>query len=228
MKRATLVFSISLLLFVLVALSVLPTSSADGKIGPYTQLATIAIAPPPPAPQGLHGFDISWVDTATETYYLADCTATPGAGRIDVIDAEHDTFLYSIPGFVGAGPTREQSGPDGVVVIHKRGELGAGEGNDRLELWAGDGDSTAKVVDLETKSVVDSIPTGGSFRADALCYDPTDKIIMIANDADTPPFVTFISAVSPHPVLAHLSFIQSNGGLEQCLWDPQRHKFYIA
>jgi DNA-binding beta-propeller fold protein YncE len=56
--------------------------------------------------------------------------------------------------------------------------LGAGEGNKRLEVWAGDGDNTVKVVDLETKSVVDTISTGGNHRADELAYDPVDKIIL--------------------------------------------------
>jgi hypothetical protein len=210
------------LFFSWLTLSAVKTTSADDKGGPYTQLTTIAIPN-----GGLAGFDISWVDTATQTYYLADRTATLGTGRIDVIDAEDDKFLYSIPGFVGNGPSHDVSGPDGVVVIHKRGELGAGEGHDRLELWAGDGDSTVKVVNLETRSIVDSISTGGMDRADELCYDPTDKIILIANDADMPPFVTFISAET-RGVLGRISYPQSTGGLEQCLWDPQRHRFYIS
>jgi DNA-binding beta-propeller fold protein YncE len=215
MKRERLLFAIPLLFFTLLALFTVSTSSAD-ELGPYTQIATI----PNPA---LASFDISWVDSASGRYYFADRSA----GGVDVIDAESDTFITTITGFVGnRGP--DISGPDGVVVIHKRGKFGAGEGHDRAELWAGDGDSTVKVIDLETNSIVDSISTGGNHRADELAYDPVDKIILIANDADTPvPFVTFISAET-RTVLGRLSYPQSTGGIEQPVWDSQRHRFYIS
>jgi hypothetical protein len=83
------------------------------------------------------------------------------------------------------------------------------------------------VVDLETNSVVDSISTGGTHRADELAYDPVDKIILIANDRDAVPFVTFISAET-RTVLGSLSYPQSTGGIEQPVWDSQRHRFYIS
>lgn len=215
MKRERFLFSVALLSFTLLALLAVATSSADNKLGPYQQIATIPNA-------GLASFDISWVDSATETYYVANRSG----GSVDVIDAEHDTPVTSILGFVG-DHGHGLSGPNGVVVINKRGELGAGEGHRRKELWAGDGDSTVKVIDLETNSVVDSIPTGGVNRADELAYDPVDKIILIANDVDATPFVTFISAET-RTVLGHLSYAQSTGGIEQPVWDPQRHRFYIS
>jgi hypothetical protein len=221
MKRERFLFFVPVLLFTLLALSAIPTSLADDKLQPYTQIATIPNA-------GLASFDISWVDSATETYYLADRSGA----TVDVIDAEHDTLLYSIPGFVGQ-QGRRLSGPNGVVAINLRGELGAGEGHDRKELWVGDGvlpggESTVKVVDLETKSVVATISTHGNHRADELAYDPVDKIILIANDADVPtPFVTFISAET-RMALGTLFYPQSTGGIEQPVWDPQRHRFYIC
>ncbi len=215
MRRERLWFAIPLLFFTLLALLAVATSSADNKLGPYQQIATIPNA-------ALASFDISWVDSASETYYLADRSGA----SVDVIDAEHDTFVTSIPGFVGSHG-HGVSGPNGIVVINKRGELGASEGHQRKELWAGDGDSTVKVIDLETNSIVDSIPTGGVKRADELAYDPVDKIILIANDVDATPFVTFISAET-RTVLGRLSYAQSTGGIEQPVWDPQRHRFYIS
>ena len=214
MKRERLLFAIPLLFFTLLALFTVSTSSAD-ELGPYTQIATI----PNPA---LASFDISWVDSASGRYYFADRSA----GGVDVIDAESDTFITTITGFVG-NVGSGVSGPNGVLVINKRGELGAGEGHHRKELWAGDGNSTVKVVDLETNSIVDSISTGGTHRADELAYDPADKIILIANDRDAVPFVTFISAET-RTVLGSLSYPQSTGGIEQPVWDPQRHRFYIS
>ncbi len=149
-----------------------------------------------------HGgsFDISFVDS--NFYYLADrgfATSTD-PGRIDVFDALNDTYLYSIPGFVGnhgtAGGPDPTTGPNGILVLHT-GKVW----NSHSELWAGDGDSTVKVVDLETKKIVATIATGvpSDNRADELAYDPIHNIIIIANDLPgTPPgskdpFVTFIS-----------------------------------
>ena len=215
MKRERLLFAIPLLFFTLLALFAVSTSSADDTLGPYTQIATIPNA-------ALASFDISWVDSESGRYYVADRSA----GGVDVFDAESDTFITTITGFVG-NKGSGISGPDGVMVINKRGELGAGEGHHRKELWAGDGDSTVKVVDLETNSIVDSISTGGTHRADELAYDPADKIILIANDRDAVPFVTFISAET-RTVLGSLSYPQSTGGIEQPVWDPQRHRFYIS
>jgi DNA-binding beta-propeller fold protein YncE len=139
------------------------------------------------------------IDSESGRYYVADRSA----GGVDVIDAESDTFVTTITGFVG-NVGSGVSGPNGVLVINKRGELGAGEDHHRKELWAGDGNSTVKVVDLETNSIVDSISTGGTHRADELAYDPADKIILIANDRDAVPFVTFISAET-RTVLGSLS-----------------------
>ncbi len=218
-------------LFVLAVLALFAAASAKDKLGPYSLLTTITV----PADQGVPpnlagGFDISWVDSANETYYLSERTGVLGKGRIDVFDAEHDTFLYFIYGFVGASAGgRGASGPAGVLAIHKEHEL-----------WVGDGDSTAKVVSLDATppAVVASISTGGSFRADELSYDPIDHLILIANDTDTPPFVTFISQKT-RSVLGKISFPQAvfpdmvggpqvNHGMEQSVWDQQSHKFYIS
>ncbi len=199
-------------LFALSALSLFVVASADEKIGPYQLIDTILI------PGNLAGgFDISWVDSASERYYLAERTATANTGRIDVIDAEHDKFLYSIKGFVGTQPGSGTSGPDGVLVIHKENEL-----------WAGDGDSTVKVVDLNAgaSAVPFAIHTGGIKRADELAYDPIDHIIVIANDRDTPPFMTFISQKT-RTVLGQLKYPQATSGLEQTVWDQQTKRFYL-
>jgi hypothetical protein len=193
------------------------------KLGPYKLLTTITL------PGGLAGFDISWADSESGRYYLADrgnATATPPVPpRIDVIDTERDTYLTSITGFTG---------PNGVVAIRK-GDDGHGqaEGADS-ELWVGDADSTAKVVDLHSNSIVATIPTRGTKRADELAYDPVDRLILIANDQDNPPFITFISTTTL-TVVGSLSYPQAvfgspvtNHGIEQSVWDGRTGKFYIS
>lgn len=211
-------------LIALLALSSGPVSFAEEELGPYQLLTTISI------PGNLSaGFDISWVDSASERYYLSERTTVKGGGRIDVIDAEHDKFLYSIGGFVGNQGSRAHSGPKGVLVIHRENEL-----------WAGDGDSTLKVVDLSAgpSALPFAISTGGTLTADELAYDPIDHIIMITNPADTLPFVTFVSQEHRY-VLGHISYPQAvfpdtpggpavNHGLEQPVWDQRTRKFYLS
>jgi hypothetical protein len=235
MNRKHMLFVALLVLGLLTVFSAVRKLSAGDKGTSYSEIAVVD------PPGGLHSFDISWVDSASGTYYLADRqspTTKPGTGRIDVVDAESDSLIGTIPGFVG-NVGSGISGPNGVVVIHERGELGAGDGHDRLEVWAGDGvdagkHSTVKVAGVETLSIEDTIIIpGGKFRADELAYDPVDKIIMIANDRDTPAFVTFISTEKPHKVLGQIFYDGvhaplATDGLEQPVWDLQKHRLYFA
>src|SRR5882762_5458853 len=85
----------------------------------------------------LRSYDISWVNPDRAEYYLADRS---NAG-IDIIDTKTLTFKRRITGFIGEVITsppavnNDVSGPDGVVT-HGRW------------LYAGDGNSTLKVIDL--------------------------------------------------------------------------------
>jgi DNA-binding beta-propeller fold protein YncE len=182
----------------------------------YKQIATI------PVPGGLAGsFDISWVDSDNGRYYLADRTATAGTGRIDVIDTQTLKFLYTIPqdatgaGFVGTVPGSNVSGPNGVVAIPYLNQL-----------YVGDGDSTVKVVDLTSKSIVATISTGGKKRADELAYDPADHIVMMANPDESTPYLTFIST-DTQKILGTINY-PGQSGLEQPVWDGQVNRFLIS
>jgi hypothetical protein len=202
------------------ALALCGVALAQGNLPSFTQIATI------PVPGGLAGFDIAWIDPGSERFYLADRTATKGTGRIDVVDTQTNTFLYTIPataseiGFAGttAAVTKgcSISGPNGVVAIPQLHQL-----------YVGDGDSTVKVVDLDAKAVVAVIPTGGQCRADELAYDPVDHIIMIANDNDSPPFLTFIST-DKQTVLGRYTYASTQSGLEQAVWNAKAKRFFIA
>jgi hypothetical protein len=188
----------------------------------YSLVTTIKV------PGGLGGFDISWVDASTQRYYLADHTATKGGGRIDVVDTQAMALVGTIPstkteiGFTGTvtstTPGCGLSGPNGVVGIPQLHQL-----------YVGDGDSTVKVVDTDAQAVVAVIPTGGKCRADELAYDALDHVILIANDNDSPPFVTFIST-DTQSVLARYTYpaTQSTFGLEQPVWNPKNDRFYMS
>src|SRR5690349_11369348 len=159
---------------VLVTLAVaFADDSNKNHLTPYKFLTTISI------PGGLTGFDISWVDSDAARYYLADrgnATATPPVPpRIDVIDTEHDSFLYSI------GLT---AGPNGVVAIHRTGDRGEDDQPGTLVVGltnhTGMTDSGALFIDLaHPTSTPVFVSTNGNHRADELAFDPTDHVILI-------------------------------------------------
>ncbi|MCA1645727.1 MAG: cytochrome C nitrite reductase [Chloroflexi bacterium] len=193
----------------LVALMV-TSASASAVVPPPTTTVRIAKIEIPGKP--LKAWDISWVDSASGHYYLADRTN----GSIDVIDIATNAVTSQISGFVGATGKNDTSGPDGVVTTFSN-----------RELWAGDGDSTVKVVDLTKGTIVATISTGGKFRADEMAYDPKDNVVAVANNADEPPFATLIS-VGTRSVLKKITFDDSTNGAEQPAYDPATGMFYLS
>jgi hypothetical protein len=180
-------------------------------------------------------FDISWVDPVLKRYYLGDRSFK----SVDVIDTSTTppSFLTQFrptsptapTGFVGFTGNNDTSGPDGVMTV------------DNKELWVGDGMSRVWVLNATTGAaltlpggVPNPIPTGtGATRADELCYDPVDHLVMVANNADDPPFASLISTKT-YTVVKKIPFDgsngapQSNNGAEQCQWSPRTGKFYIS
>ncbi len=161
----------------------------------------------------LNGFDIGFVDTATNRYFLTSSAhffdpkvVHPGNNVLLVIDSKTDKLVATIPGF---------KHPAGVVTANKG-----------TEAWVGDGDSTVKVVDLKAGKIVDSISTGGKERADEVAYDPKDQIFVVANGDDDPPFLTFISTKPGHKVLAKIELPEATDGLEQTIYSASDGMFY--
>ncbi len=200
-KLAVVMLSV---LFVVLLLAGATTSLAADPL-----VSKIHIIPLDTFSTGAAGFDIGWVDSGT--YYLAERTVlSPPAGRIEIINAIEDESEGFIPGFVGTVPAAPSgidtrgsrlSGPNGIVVIAAT--------HWKRELWAGDGDSTVKVVDLQKRVITDTISTGGLFRADEISYDPIHRIIIVGNDLESvggkPPFVTFIDQKT-HQVLGKILY----------------------
>jgi len=177
----------------------------------YQLLTTIPI---PDALAG--GFDISWVESADARYYLADrgnATVSPPVGpAIDVIDTSTDQLLTTIPLI---------SGSNGILSIPRAHEI-----------WVGLSNSTVTVFNTDNYALKTVISTGGTMRADEMAYDPADQIILVANDRDTPPFISFISRQT-QSVLKKLNFDgvaapNTTGGIEQSVWDPTNQRFYIS
>jgi hypothetical protein len=180
----------------------------------------------------LSSFDISWANPDSAEYYLADRSNS----GIDIIDTQQLQFKRTIGGFKGIvlNPTgtavdNNHSGPDGVVS-HGRW------------LYAGDGDSTLKVIDLNAPTataIKQVISTGGTTRVDEMAITDDGLLLLAANNAEDPPFATLFSANGDAAVSNSFRIIKitvdptiippgAGLSLEQPAWDPKTQRFYTS
>ena len=181
----------------------------------------------------LYSFDISFVDPATGTYYLADRSNK----AVDVVNANTDTFVTQIfpinghapfAGFVPCSPpggANDCAGPNGVVAAFPW-------------LFVTDAPSRVLSFDLRTGLTVSEVFTkvGEKTRADELAYDPRDGLLLVINNASDPPFGTLIKvnkATGVLTVVKNIDFDAAHGvdatnGAEQPVWDPGTGKFYLS
>jgi hypothetical protein len=195
--------------------------------------------------QPLQSFDISWIDEDLNLYLLADRSNSSidivpiivNPPVFKIVPTGANAFAGNVPAAACGGQANVCSGPNGILTINNPNPA-AGK-----ELWVGDGPtmnpvcaSTCSTVKVFNSAAVQThtISTGGSFRADELCFAPPgpghpNGLILIANDADAPPFVSFIPTDGPnaYTVIAKISFPQATNGIEQCQWDPQTGVFYL-
>lgn len=203
MAKSTLVMS--LLAATVASLSLLP-GAAIGKDRPIGRIGTLHVPG-----EALKVFDIGYVNSRG-IYALAD-RSNKG---VDLFSAATGKFLGRAGGFTGYnGKSYDNAGPNGVVAV-------GGE-----EFYAGDGDSSVKIIDARTKKVVASIATGGSKRTDEMTYDPRDHLVVAVNNADEPPFVTFISTRS-QKVVGHVKLTHATDGAEQPAYDPHSGLVYLS
>jgi hypothetical protein len=210
-----------------------PAFAADEVFAPTAQV-TIPGAP-------MASWDISFVDPTLGQFFLADRTHK----AVDVVNtgsppsfAEfigQGLFVGPVPGPVcvaRGGGANDCSGPGGVLTTNHN------------ELWASDGDSTVKVFDLTKPGnpLITTIPTGGTLRADEVCFDPEHQLFMVANNSQGEPggpgrspgpFATIIS-VKTHKIVKQIFFdgtkgsLKATNGAEQCSWSSRTERFYIT
>jgi len=186
--------------------------------------------------KGLATFDISYVDAKIDLYVLADRTNA----SVDFVNTKNNEFLGRATGFQGEkfkadGVTADNtiSGPNGVVVINHN------------EVWAGDGDSTLKVVDIKSMTIKDAIPitdptnSGATFRVEEMTWDERDHIVAAANNANVPPFISFVN-VDTHKVVGQIVFNGQNNTpdatntvmpqrmLHALKWSPKTGLIYVS
>ena len=174
-----------------------------------TPVRLLGVIPVPGAP--IMSTDIGWVDPGTERFYLADRSNF----GVDIIDAEDNFFVDRVGGMAGPKPsgggtsTTNGPGPNGVLVTPNR------------RLWAGDGNSTVQVADVDPASpdylkILASVNTAiatcdtnmppgnpasmtGHWcgRADELGYDAKDRLILVANNAPLSPTMICPTPTNP-------------------------------
>jgi hypothetical protein len=153
-----------------------------------------------------------------------------------------------------------RSGPNGVITVHQKHDLNeawAGEapvitfscsavGTTTVCTTTVVTPSSVKVVDLKTGSVTHTILTGttgatgkfpGTKRADELCWDPRENLVLVANDEPEDNFISFIST-DTYSVVDQIKLdgsdkthnagkVIATNGIEQCAWDPRTRLFYL-
>ena len=199
----------------------------QGRDGAVRLLTTVPIPGTKANTTGgnMYVFDISFVDQATQTYYLADRSNAV----VDVVDARNNTLISQIsatPPFKGFTGNNGTSGPNGVVAAFPW-------------LFVTDANSRVVSIDLRTGKTVGDVSTGGAagLRADELAYDAEDGLLLAANNADTPPFGTLIRINKTTGALtvgkrvtldtAHTG-VDATNGAEQPVWEPVTGKFYLS
>jgi hypothetical protein len=165
----------------------------------------------------MYVYDISWLDPKTQRFYLADRSNAV----IDVVDAKRGVFVKQISGgFKGFTGSNDTSGPNGVVVAFPW-------------LFVTDAPSRVVSIDLRTDKVVDHVFTrvGDENRTDELAYDPEEGLLLVVNNADTPPFATLIEVDKETGKLTvgpQIEFADATNGAEQPVWDPHTGRFYLS
>jgi hypothetical protein len=193
---------------------------------------------------GLTSTDIAFVDPVAGVYLLADRSNF----AVDVINTRTNKVIKQLTGcsdpgasppdpncFVGPVSLGNGAGPNGVLLA------------DSAYVWAGDGNSLVKVINLYTGALLATINTcppvvagngQGSTcqRADELCFDPVDHIILIGNPSEltaSQRFITFIDS-NTYQILGRIVFDGAPGtgrplagGIEQCQWSQRTGTFYI-
>jgi hypothetical protein len=236
--------SLRLLLLLLLAVTIpillfgTGSSGADEREGKSDRAVrlfrTVAISPTKDntTAGGLYSFDISWVDQATQTYYLADRSNK----SVDVVDSKTLKLTHQVTGgfsgFAACSPpagANDCAGPNGVATSANC-------------LFATDAPSRVVSFTKATLTLVSSVKTDPNepTRADELAVDPRDSLILAINNAASPPFGTFVTfdpttctLTSPDPAKDRVIFnaaggVDATNGAEQPIWDPGTQKFYVS
>jgi hypothetical protein len=181
---------------------------------------------------GLYSFDISWVDTTAHRYYLADRSNN----AVDIVNTTTNTLIFrlGVSTFAGVSPPAVSPGPNGVAASGPC--LFVTDAPSRVAAYITT--PYPPTSDNNVPTFVNAVSTDPSslLRADELAVDPVHSLILAINNADVPPFGTFISfnpatcrlTQPSSPGADRITFTTATGGAEQPVWDPSTGKFYLS
>jgi hypothetical protein len=234
-RNVCIEYSVFILLALLTSGAMLVHGTAFAQEETFLKVGEIDV------PGGLNSFDIGFVDPKIGRYFLADRTSA----TVDQVKTRTNAIDQLAKGaFVGVQAGTNTSGPNGVITANNHTEVWAADGvlcnNTQNACTTGTTPATQTsrvlVIDLATQQVTHTIDNGGQRRADELCVDPNDHVVLVANDDDADLFLTFIST-DTYTILGKLSLkgddpnaqkIKATDGIEQCQWSPRTGKFYLA
>jgi hypothetical protein len=215
-------------------------AACSGPSVPNQQTACLTAVTIPGNP--IRSFDISWVNPQRSEYYLSDRS---NAG-MDVLSTSGPTFLRTITGgapsctvscsFQGVKP----GGSNSTIAVNNNISGPDGTTSHGKWLYAGDGDSTLKVIDLSIpgpNAIVQSYSTGGSTRVDEMALTNNGKLLLASNNAEDPPFATLFNANGDNAsnnvtiigkITVDPAIIPPGNGLsfEQPTWENTTARFY--
>jgi hypothetical protein len=203
----------------------------------------------------LTSFDISWVDPdptspVHNNYLVADRSHSQvvsiplGVVNPPSFPIKNAAFPFAGNVLCPDGAANDCAGPDGVLTIFPDPE-------GTFEIWVGNGPtvnplcpthgvacSTVQVFQGFAANLIAVIPTTGSGfpgakRADELCWAPKTAAhpgrILVANDADNPPYISFIDTDGPNRlhVVKQIAYSNATAGIEQCQFDPRSDRFLL-
>src|ERR1700737_1900327 len=199
----------------------------EGKDGAVRLLTTVPVPGTKANTTGgnMYVFDISFVDQTTQTYFLTDRSNAV----VDVVNAKTSQLISQInakPAFKGFTGNNATSGPNGVVAAFPW-------------LFVTDANSRVVSINLSSGNTVSDVSTGGApgLCADELAYDPNDGLLLVVNNADTPPFATLVKVNQVSGALTivkRITFdtmhtgVDATNGAEQPVWEPVTGKFYLS
>src|SRR6266853_5065255 len=206
----------------------------DKKSAPLAILCAITVPGNP-----LTNVAKGWFSHERNAYYIND-QSNKG---VDVIDLRTYAHAGRVTGFVGVATTA-----GGTATTNGQGpnSMALAEGH---HMWVSDGNSQVHVVDLHSLSIIATVRTaitacdGGTEtthycgRDNEMTYDPDDHLIIVVNPnpldrtstthAALPPYVTFIDAHHPYPILGTIAFPDARGTPEAPVWNQATHRFLL-
>src|SRR6516165_4461000 len=225
------------------------TKTSEGGTPQTTCLAVVHLGPAP-----LRSFDISWVarDIEPGWYFLADRS---NAG-IAIVNADNLQFLGTYSAAAPGAPAAKFTGvrcgtsppftcppPPTTVAVNNNISGPDGVTSHGIWVYAGDGDSTLKVIDLRNfppNGIAQTVSTGGTTRVDEMALNLDGTLLLAANNAEDPPFATLFNANGDSLGASNVSkitqvkvdptIIPPGAGLslEQPTWEPTTQRFWTS